>query len=145
VVAQEAPLRASGADWDGSTQWHFEPDGFRPLARQEAPRAGAAGRTLYVVNDHLGTPRELIEESGEQVWSSELTLWGAARSTWRAPVTGRRSASAGAFGLPDPGEGLEEPALCPLRFQGQWEDEESGLYYDQDSQPEDDGRRERAG
>jgi RHS repeat-associated protein len=130
VVAQEAPLLAQrGADWADATHWHFEPNGFRPLARQDAGAGGeAAGRTLYVVNDHLGTPRELVDERGAAVWSAALSLWGATRSLWR-PAVGRRTASLSAAALAEPGETLEGADLCPIRFQGQWEDEETGLYY----------------
>jgi RHS repeat-associated protein len=129
-VAQEAPLLAQrGADWADATHWHFEPDGFRPLARQDAGARGeAAGRTLYVVNDHLGTPRELVDERGAAAWSAALSLWGGTRALWR-PAAGRRTASLHAAALAEPGETLEGADLCPIRFQGQWEDEETGLYY----------------
>jgi len=56
------------------------------------------------VTDHLGTPKELFDESGTTfLWRSEATLWDQTRKFARSD--------------------------CPLRFQGQYEDAESGLYY----------------
>ncbi|KTS41231.1 hypothetical protein NS230_28545, partial [Methylobacterium indicum] len=53
LLSAEAPLRADGsAEWDAATVWHYEPGTFRPVARE-----GSDGSLLYVVTDHLGTPR----------------------------------------------------------------------------------------
>ncbi len=137
------------------TAWHFEPDSFVPLAREEA------GHLSYVVTDHLGTPRELISEAGELVWAAEYTTWGEVRRLWQAendddgppgsggfqgydadgqPVYGTRPGSS-PQGDPGGGGGLvsgnlalkasddPDPYHCPIRFQGQWADAETGLYY----------------
>ncbi len=80
LLSAEAPLRADGsAEWEAATVWHYEPGTFRPIARE-----GSDGSLLYVVTDHLGTPRELLDESGRAVWSAEYRLWGAVRRVWVA-------------------------------------------------------------
>lgn len=105
--------------------WFYEPDTFRPMARVEA------GKLLHIVNDHLGTPKEAVDPKGRLVWSADHDTWGTLRhvKTWRheraeLQPTGQfggvamRSVPAG----PDAN-------LIPIRFQGQWEDAETGLYY----------------
>ncbi|MFT2016465.1 putative T7SS-secreted protein [Streptomyces sp. 796.1] len=62
-------------------------------------------RFFAIVTDLVGTPTELIAESGETAWHSRTTLWGT--TTW--PRT--------------------SPAYTPLRFPGQYFDPESGLHY----------------
>jgi hypothetical protein len=88
VLAEEAPLRLSGAiDWESATRWHFEPDTFRSLTKQEPeeqpkpgddhwlPPSERAGqphsrrrRLFHIVTDHLGTPREMCDETGDVRW-----------------------------------------------------------------------------
>ena len=81
--------------------WLFEPDGFAPLARLSSrERRGAS-----VVCDHLGTPVALVDADGEVAWSAELDVYGQVEG-----FTGARG-------------------YCPFRFPGQYEDEETGLYY----------------
>ncbi|PMZ18513.1 MULTISPECIES: RHS repeat domain-containing protein, partial [unclassified Pseudomonas] len=58
--------------------------------------------------DHLGTPQELTDYSGEIVWSATYKAYG-------------KLASLRHFG--------EEQLEQPLRFQGQYFDAESGLHY----------------
>ncbi|CAM5768060.1 Putative deoxyribonuclease RhsC [Labrys miyagiensis] len=65
-------------DWDRATTWHHEPESFRPLAK-ETPD----GDLLYIVNDHLGTPREMFDEAGKQVWGAEYRLWGDIKRLWK--------------------------------------------------------------
>jgi RHS repeat-associated protein len=172
VIAQEAPLRLDGAvDWDKATTWHHEPESFRPLAKQTPD-----GALLYIVNDHLGTPREMFGETGGQVWGAEYRLWGDIRRLWkpqarpandnggllnppapRQPPAPRYSTRwdrleqgndavgqpqppparpgprggrvYGNLALKDEAELADARAECPIRFQGQWEDSETGLYY----------------
>jgi RHS repeat-associated protein len=57
-----------------------------------------------VVTDHLGTPMELIDEEGKIAWQGRLDLFGK--------VT----------------EEVTETS-CPIRWPGQYEDEETGLFY----------------
>jgi len=66
---------------------------------------------LPIVTDHLGTPRELFDESGTTcLWRADTSLWGKTRKFVRSDVD-------------------VETANCSIRFQGQYEDVESGLYY----------------
>ncbi|MBD3896818.1 RHS domain-containing protein, partial [Halomonas sp. ML-15] len=54
--------------------------------------------------DALGTPMQLVTAKGEALWQAQPDDWAA--------VTNERGT-----------------ASQPIRFQGQWHDEESGLYY----------------
>ncbi|SFG42779.1 RHS repeat-associated core domain-containing protein [Duganella sp. CF458] len=62
-------------------------------------------RILYFQCDHLGTPMELRDEYGAVAWAMRFHAWG--RMLQRSKHT------------------VEQP----LRFQGQYEDNETGLYY----------------
>jgi RHS repeat-associated protein len=65
-----------------------------------------------IVTDLVGTPTELVDTSGSVVWRPRRTLWGVTH--------------------PPPDAAVD----CPLRFPGQYADDESGLeqnqhrYYD---------------
>ncbi len=131
VVAEAAPLRLGGAvDWERATRWHYRPGGFVPLAKEEA-----GGRVLHVVADHLGTPRELFDEAGHLVWAGEQHLWGGLRRAWSADddeggrAAGGGGRSWGALALQDEPAGVAAAQVCPIRFQGQWADAETGLCY----------------
>ncbi len=96
-------------------RWHFEPGTFIPIAK-EIVEQGAS--SIYpIVTDHLGTPKELFDAEGECVWQADHALWGKASVLHqrRKVVNGEETI----YGEVD----------CELRFQNQWEDEESGLYY----------------
>jgi RHS repeat-associated protein len=56
------------------------------------------------VNDPIGVPRELVSSAGNLYWRSDETVWGE-------PIDNNNG------------------ALCPVRFQGQFYDTESGLCY----------------
>ncbi|NUP09131.1 MAG: hypothetical protein HOW73_24030 [Polyangiaceae bacterium] len=96
-------------DADGSlepslTTWVFDPGRFAPLAKVE-------GRKRYgVVTDHLGTPNLLTTEAGQIAWKAQLDIYGVVR---------------------EEGAGIEAEARTsnPWRFPGQYEDAETGLYY----------------
>ena len=60
--------------------------------------------------DHLGTPQELTDHEGSTAWSAQHKAWGEARET--ISEAGRRA-------------GFRNP----IRFQGQYFDEETGLHY----------------
>lgn len=49
--------------------WFYEPDSFRPLARAKA------GTLFYIVNDHLGTPKEMVSEGGRMMWAADHDTW----------------------------------------------------------------------
>ncbi|WP_289896337.1 RHS repeat-associated core domain-containing protein [Paracoccus sp. TOH] len=103
----EAPLAADGsAAWQAARHWVYEPGSFRPLAQVQH------GALHYIVTDHIGTPREMFSEDGaEVVWRAELSLWGE--------IADLRRRAANDDAAPD----------CPIRFQGQFQDPESGLHY----------------
>jgi RHS repeat-associated protein len=62
------------------------------------------GKRYGVVVDHLGTPKMMADEAGALAWKAQLDVYGAARS--HVALT-----------------------ACPWRWPGQYEDEETGLFY----------------
>ncbi|WP_382650011.1 RHS repeat-associated core domain-containing protein, partial [Streptomyces sp. NPDC057010] len=109
----------------------YEPDSYVPLARidQAAPAANDAevrDTVYYFHNDVSGLPEELTDVDGELVWQARYQVWGnAVQEEWiaRAP---KRPASGEV-------KAASSPAYVPrpqnLRFQGQYLDRETGLYY----------------
>uniref|UniRef100_UPI00103698F5 RHS repeat-associated core domain-containing protein n=1 Tax=Pseudomonas sp. Sample_10 TaxID=2448269 RepID=UPI00103698F5 len=85
----------------------YEPGSFRPLAMLDGQGPKHACPFYYQL-DHLGTPQELTDYSGEIVWSARYTAYGKVSQLSHSH-----------------GEQLEQP----LRFQGQYFDPESGLHY----------------
>jgi len=70
-----------------------------------APLAKIEGERRYgVITDHLGTPTALLEDAGELAWKAQLDVYGTARMD--VISTG-----------------------CPWRWPGQYQDDETGLYY----------------
>jgi len=61
-------------------------------------------KVYYFINDHLGTPRKLMDETGSIVWSADYQPFGAANN-----ITGSVDNN--------------------FRFPGQYYDEETGLHY----------------
>ncbi|UBU14153.1 DUF6531 domain-containing protein [Nonomuraea gerenzanensis] len=116
-----AKERADGAHrtdftWDGctlaeqstddrTTSWDWAPGSFRPLTQTERSQDWVDERFYAIATDLLGTPAELVSAEGEVAWRTRRTLWGASPGAVTAGVE------------------------CPLRFPGQYEDAESGLYY----------------
>ncbi|WP_255991105.1 RHS repeat-associated core domain-containing protein [Chitinolyticbacter albus] len=98
------------SEHDGNTQRHylFEANSFVPLA-QIAQQAGEKHKAYYHV-DHLGTPQLLTDDAGQIAWSAEYKAWGEAKAAI--------SDAAKAAGIAN-----------PIRFQGQYADEETGLHY----------------
>jgi RHS repeat-associated protein len=86
---------------DGDSHYLFMPTTFFPIAMSRN------GERTFVFFDQIASPRELISWGGEIVWSRDASAYGADRS----PVN--------AQGVAD----------CPIRFQGQYHDNESGLDY----------------
>lgn len=79
--------------------WVFSPHGFAPLAKLRAKQA------FPILCDHLGAPREMFDGAGNLVWSAYYGAWGEVLKT------------------------KANAEDCPIRFPGQWFDEESGLHY----------------
>jgi RHS repeat-associated protein len=96
--------------WDGDDLVHEITEGRETVTWEMepgtfAPLAKIEGSRRYgVVTDHLGTPRLLVDEAGEVAWKAQLDIYGVARQD--VMRTG-----------------------CPWRWPGQYEDEETGLYY----------------
>ncbi|MEA5114977.1 MAG: RHS repeat-associated core domain-containing protein, partial [Geobacteraceae bacterium] len=102
----------------GVERWHFEPGTFNPLAKETiTPGVGAekAGEPRFfpIVTDHLGTPKEIFDTDGECLWQAEHELWGK--------ITVKQQKTRPGSHLPF--------VDCSLRFQNQWEDAETGLFY----------------
>ncbi|MCS0604628.1 DUF6531 domain-containing protein [Streptomyces sp. LP11] len=82
-----------------------------PLAQTERILTADSGqqeidrRFFAIATDLIGTPTELIGETGEIAWRSRSTLWGT--TAWAQ----------------------DSSAYTPLRFPGQYYDPETGLHY----------------
>jgi RHS repeat-associated protein len=84
---------------DAPITWLFEPDSFAPMAKL------VGVEQLSIVTDHLGTPALMADADGRGRWSAAISIYGELRD-----VVGERHA-------------------CPFRWPGQYEDAETGLYY----------------
>ncbi|MFK4186258.1 putative T7SS-secreted protein [Streptomyces sparsogenes] len=111
--------------WDGPTlieQTTIAPDlahpvtltwdhqGLHPISQTERITEATTQREIdqrffAIVTDLVGTPTELVDESGDIAWHTRTTLWGT--TTWAASST----------------------TYTPLRFPGQYYDPETGLHY----------------
>lgn len=76
----------------------------------QAESAAKRDRLDHYNCDHLGTPRELVNDQGRIVWRGRFKVWGRAINF---------------DDLVDDVQAVEQP----LRFQGQYEDAETGLHY----------------
>ncbi|MER5201670.1 putative T7SS-secreted protein [Streptomyces sp. NPDC002825] len=115
-ISKQSPLETVHFTWDGATLCEqtteditltWDHAGLRPLSQTER-RTGPDStdeRFFAIVTDLIGTPTELVDESGELAWRTRSTLWGA--TTWNRTAT----------------------TYTPLRFPGQYFDPESGLHY----------------
>ncbi len=79
--------------------WIFDEGTFKPAAKL------TDGKAYSIITDYLGTPCEAYDAIGERVWECEL----------------------GGSGKINKLKG--EKTFVPFRYQGQYEDEETGLYY----------------
>jgi RHS repeat-associated protein len=85
----------------------YEPGTFRPLALLDGKGPQKACPFYYQL-DHLGTPQELTDYSGDIVWSAQYDAYGKIAALTLAG---------------------DDYLNQPLRFQGQYFDAESGLHY----------------
>jgi RHS repeat-associated protein len=85
----------------------YEPGTFRPLAMLDGKGPDQACPFYYQL-DHLGTPQELTDYSGDIIWAARYTAYGRLTRLNR-----------------DTHQVLDQP----LRFQGQYFDAETGLHY----------------
>lgn len=84
---------------NSSRTYLFEPFSFKPLALVQN------GEVFHYHTDHIGTPREITNSKAEVVWSARFKTYGALALAAVTEVDN------------------------PLRFQGQYCDEETGLHY----------------
>ncbi len=82
----------------------YEPGTFRPLAMLDG-EGPLKPTPFYYQLDHLGTPQELTDYSGEIMWSAKYRAYGNLATLDVAEIDN------------------------PLRFQGQYFDAETGLHY----------------
>ncbi|MFG2622915.1 putative T7SS-secreted protein [Streptomyces sp. NPDC048507] len=100
--------------WDGTTLCEestgpvtltWTHDGLHPLTQAERVLGTTDERFFAIVTDLIGTPKELVSESGAIAWRARSTLWGT--TTWPR----------------------DAEAYTPLRFPGQYFDPETGLHH----------------
>jgi len=82
------------------TTWVFEVGTFVPVAKIEQLRKQS------IIANYMGTPEAMYDERGNKTWGCELNSYGRVRNF----------------------EGKTKTD-CPFRYQGQYEDAETGLYY----------------
>jgi RHS repeat-associated protein len=154
-LAEQTRTGAGRSDVESVT-WDYRPDSWAPIAQDrrtmltqahqdqhtvlaeahedqhtvlaEAPQDVVDREFHAIVTDLVGTPAALVTSGGEIVWRADTSLWGAPFP--RASGADGRAPTPVADGrAPD----------CPLRFPGQYHDEETGLdynlhrYYDPDT------------
>ena len=68
-----------------------------------AAKLVANGECFSIVSDYLGTPLQAYDKKGDKVWEQELDIYGRQRK--------------------------QPSAVIPFKYQGQYEDVETGLYY----------------
>ncbi|KIF76088.1 hypothetical protein QR77_23805 [Streptomyces sp. 150FB] len=86
--------------------WEYE--GHRPVSQYERKALDAEvvdARFFAIVSDLVGTPTELVSDTGDMAWRARSTCWGT--TAWNTGAT----------------------AYTPLRFPGQYADPETGLHY----------------
>ena len=84
---------------NGVITWIFDADTFAPAAK-------IRGTKHYsIITDHIGTPTQMYQADGSLCWEARLDSYGK--------VNMQRG----------------DAGSCPFRYQGQYEDIETGLYY----------------
>ena len=84
---------------DNLVTWVYDGTSFTPVAKV------TDGERYTIVHDYLGTPTQAYDSKGELVWEMLLDVYGKVA------------------------ECHGDWTLVPFRYQGQYEDEETGLYY----------------
>ena len=98
--------------WDGNVPLHewteeTEENVVNWLFEQDtfvpAAKLVANGDCFSIISDYLGTPLQAYDKKGNKVWKQELDIYGRQRK--------------------------RPSAFIPFKYQGQYEDAETGLYY----------------
>ena len=71
-----------------------------------AAKLVANGEYFSIVSDYLGTPQQAYDKEGNKVWEQKLDSFGRKRR-----------------------KDNNNPSFIPFKYQGQYEDVETGLYY----------------
>ncbi|MDP9930427.1 RHS repeat-associated core domain-containing protein [Variovorax paradoxus] len=100
----KALMEANGGVYD------IEQDPLWNGEQRSVPSAFDRKEMAFYQCDHLGTPQELTDHEGSIAWSASYTAWGEAKQA--ISEAGRKA-------------GFRNP----IRFQGQYFDEETGLHY----------------
>ncbi|MFD2582707.1 RHS repeat-associated core domain-containing protein [Pedobacter vanadiisoli] len=79
--------------------WVYDQVKFTPSAKI------VNGQYYSIISDYMGTPVQAYDDEGKKVWDCELDIYGKIRK-----LSGNRE-------------------FVPFRYQGQYEDVETGLYY----------------
>lgn len=79
--------------------WVYDQNKFTPSAKI------VNGQYYSIISDYLGTPVQAYDDAGKKVWDAELDIYGKIHK-----LSGERN-------------------FVPFRYQGQYEDIETGLYY----------------
>jgi RHS repeat-associated protein len=90
---------AKEAAVDDMITWIFEENSFVPVGKIKG------NKTYSIATDHLGTPYQMFSDEGTKFWECELDGYGKPKML------------------------VGENGSCPFRYQGQYEDVETGLYY----------------
>ena len=108
-----AEQTAVGSDGTNVTlTWDYDPDTHRPAAQRRRSWVDGAEQSVVdevfhaVVTDLIGAPTELVAADGRVAWRTTSSLWGRTVET-----------------------SAEEGVECPIRFPGQYHDDETGLHY----------------
>ncbi|AXB41787.1 RHS repeat-associated core domain-containing protein [Amycolatopsis albispora] len=96
AVAEQIGPRGEAVTWDYDGR-------NRPVTQIEQDEVDR--RFYAIVTDLVGTPTELVDDSGQLAWRAQTTLWGEALGA------------------------LRQRTATPLRFPGQYHDDETGLHY----------------
>ena len=97
------------------TTWDYLPGSWNPVSQTVRTGGDVDAQFYAIVSDLMGTPTELVTADGRRVvWTgAEANVWGAPRH--KAANTSARYGTAGVD--------------CPIRFPGQYADDETGLHY----------------
>ncbi|OCG45186.1 hypothetical protein A9G35_06815 [Gilliamella sp. Choc5-1] len=102
------------AETDNDKHWQtylYEPDSYRPLALVHGNAQQDNIKLYWYQNDHLGTPIALTSNMGDTLYECQYNAYGQ--------IINEIYHQDDFHALPD----------NPLRFQGQYYDEETGLHY----------------
>ena len=91
---------------DSLVTWVFGDSTFSPSAKLTSQG------NYSIISDYLGTSVEAYDEDGKKVWEQQLDIYGRIRKR-----AGRND------------EGVFDSHFVPFRYQGQYHDQETELYY----------------